>query len=156
AGVLFWWASISAISVLNIAVWAYAASSVRKSRNSLEPNDVAISRLHILLSLAFTLGCAFRSFLPRAEAQRICLYDSWISSASIARTVATVAELCLVAQFALVLNQAARSAGVRSAEYLSWLIVPLIALAEVFSWYTTLTTCFIGSVFEESIWATTA
>ena len=33
---------------------------------------------------------------------------------------------------------------------------PLIAVAEICSWYTTLTTNFLGSVIEESIWAATA
>ena len=47
----------------------------------------------LILSALFVLGCAFRSFLPRAEGQRICLYDSWWSSAILSRSVATVAEL---------------------------------------------------------------
>ena len=38
----------------------------------------------------------------------------------------------------------------------SYLLLPLIGMAEIFSWYTTLTTNFIGSVVEESLWAFTA
>jgi hypothetical protein len=103
----------------------------------------------------FVFVCAFRSFLPRAEGQRFCLYDSWISDAPIARILATVAELAFVAQVALVLHAAARLAGSGKAAAISKTLVPLIALAEIFSWYTALTTNFIGSVFEESTWALT-
>jgi hypothetical protein len=60
-----------------------------------------------------------------------------------------------VTQCALVLGAAAGATGARGARVVAWLAVPTIALAECFSWYTTLTTNFVGSVFEESLWATT-
>ena len=46
----------------------------------------------------FASGCAFRSFLPGSECQRICLSDSALSSVLVTRSVATLAELSLVAQ----------------------------------------------------------
>jgi len=47
----------------------------------------------LLLCAAYVFGCAFRSFLPRAEV--ICLFDTWLSSVALGRTVATAAEICL-------------------------------------------------------------
>ena len=47
----------------------------------------------LLFCAAYVFGCAFRSFLPRADVQRICLFDTWLSSAFIGRSVATVAEV---------------------------------------------------------------
>jgi hypothetical protein len=38
----------------------------------------------------------------------------------------------------------------------SWLIVPFIAVAELFSWSAVLTTCYLGNAIEESIWTITA
>ena len=59
----------------------------------------------LFLCAAYVFGCAFRSFLPRADVQRICLFDTWLSSVVIGRSVATVAEICFAAQWAIVLRQ---------------------------------------------------
>ena len=50
-------------------------------------------------------GCAFRSIFPRADVQRICLFDTWLSSVLIGRSVATIAELCFAIQWAIVLHE---------------------------------------------------
>jgi hypothetical protein len=156
AAVLIWWQALGAVSVVNVAAWIAVAISLERDEERMPPPLYAERRWQLLLSAVFVCGCAFRSVLPRAEGQRICLYDSWISSAMIGRWVATVAELCLVGQLTMILHQYAKGArdarGLRAA----WLPLPLIALAELFSWYTALTTNFIGSVIEESIWALTA
>jgi hypothetical protein len=39
---------------------------------------------------------------------------------------------------------------------ISWLLVPLIGIAELCSWYGVLTTAYIGNAIEESIWALSA
>ncbi len=61
--------------------------------------------LMLLLCAAYVFGCAFRSFLPRADVQRICLFDTWLSSVVVGRSVATVAEICFAAQWAIILYQ---------------------------------------------------
>ena len=38
----------------------------------------------------------------------------------------------------------------------SWVMVPLIAVAEAFSWYSVLTTSNLGHVIEETIWGLSA
>jgi hypothetical protein len=154
--VIVWWASLSAISVANIVAWIAVTRRHLREAPALDPQSRTMRRWQLTLSAVFVLGCAFRSALPRAEGQRICLYDSWISAAVISRAVATVAELSLVAQWALTLREYARAAHGRLAVVLSHLVVPFIGVAEIFSWYTTLTTNFIGSVVEESTWAVTA
>ena len=59
----------------------------------------------LLLCAAYVFGCAFRSFLPRADVQRICLFDTWLSSVVVGRSVATVAEICFAVQWAIVLHR---------------------------------------------------
>ena len=108
------------------------------------------------LSAVFVLGCGFRSLIPRADVQRFGLIDSWLSSALIGRSVATAAELCFVAQWALLLHAAARGVGSRFGVAVAWLLVPLVAVAEVCSWSGVLTTCYLGNVAEESLWALAA
>jgi hypothetical protein len=154
--VLVWWATLSLIGVINVGVWIAEAVRLAGRRQAEAPAIHAARRHQLILAALFVVGCAFRSFLPRAEAQRLCLYDSWVSAAAIARSVATVAELAIVAQWSLVLHAYGRATGVRPAVVTSYLLLPLIGLAEIFSWYTTLTTNFVGSVIEESLWAFTA
>jgi hypothetical protein len=141
-GVIAWWISLSAVSVLNLLAWlALAARGPRGWQ--------------LWLSALFVAGCAFRSFTPLAEAQRICLFDFWVTRATITRSVATVAELAIVAQCALTLRRYARVANFGMGLTISWLMVPAIAMAEICSWYTALTTNFAGSIIEESLWTAT-
>jgi hypothetical protein len=151
-GVLIWWSAISVVSVANIVAWCLVAR--RQGRDELEgPAARRERRLQLVLSALFVAGCAFRSFLPRAEGQRIVLVDTWLSSVIISRAVATVAELALVAQWTVYLGHWTRATRAPWAYALTRLFLPAIAFAEVCSWYTTLTTNFAGSVIEESTWA---
>ena len=109
-----------------------------------------------MLSAPFVFGCAFRSIFPRADVQRICVVDSWLSAVAIGRTVATIAEVCFAAQCALLLRMLAIDARRPAALAISRVMVPLIAMAEMFSWYSVITTNYIGNTIEESTWATVA
>ena len=109
--------------------------------------------LMLLLCAGYVFGCAFRSFLPRADVQRICLFDTWLSSVVVGRSVATVAELCFAAQWAIILRQLGEIAGAETTLNAAWLVVPLILVAECFSWYAVLTTNYLGNAIENSIWA---
>jgi hypothetical protein len=149
AGVIAWWISLSAVSVINVLAWIAVAVRARGKSAGRSPP------WQLWLSAVFVAGCAFRSFTPLAEAQRICLFDWWVTRASITRSVATLAELAMVAQCALALRHYARAAGFRAGVTVTWLMVPAIALAEVCSWYTALTTNFAGSIIEESLWTVT-
>jgi len=155
-GVLVWWALLTAASAANIVFWIVVARNFARKAPSMEPSVRRARQWQLALSALFVLGCAFRSLLPRAEGQRICLYGSWISAAVISRAVATVAELALVTQWTIFLREYARGVNARVAMGLSVLFIPLIVNAEIFSWYTTLTTNFIGSCVEESTWAVNA
>ncbi len=143
--VLVWWLGLCFASALNAAAWL----AIARGRYG------AADRRQLALSAIFVAGCAFRSVSPLAEAQRICLFDWWFARAPITRVVATLAELAFVTQCALTLRGHAGAAGSRAAAAVAWLMVPLIAFAEACSWYTALTTNFLGSVLEESTWAVT-
>ena len=109
-------------------------------------------RLQLLLSAGFVCGCAFRSALPVYDVPRICLFDSWLCSVIVGRSVATFAELCFAAQWALLLREYSRATGSTVAKTAAAAVVPLIAIAETCSWYSVLTTSNLGHVVEESIW----
>ena len=84
------------------------------------------------------------------------MIDSWFSAVAVGRTVAMIAELCFAAQCALLLRVLALETRKPVALAISRVMVPLIAMAEIFSWYSVITTNYIGNTLEESSWATVA
>ena len=148
----WWWALLSLVSIGNIALWflLYRQFHVQAVGGLNVDSDV---KLMLFLCAAYVFGCAFRSFLPRADVQRICLFDTWLSSVVIGRSVATVAELCFAAQWAIVLHKLGEIAGADAISYVAWAIVPLIFVAQCCSWYGVLTTNYLANAIENSIWA---
>jgi hypothetical protein len=151
--VAVWWCFLIGVSALNVVLLFGLFAISRKSAGG--RNVALVIEPLILLSAAYVFGCAFRSLLPRADVQRICLFNTWLSSVMIGRSVATVAELCFAIQWAIVLRELGKVAHSDTARNISRLIVPLIALAECFSWYAVISTNFLGNVVENSIWTFT-
>jgi hypothetical protein len=150
--IFLWWLFLCAVSGLNIFVWSLSAAALAKRKAALSAEAYASRRLQLLLSAGFALGCAFRSVLPVYDVPRVCLFDSWLCSVIVGRSVATFAELCLAAQWALLLREMSCATGSRLGQVAAAAAVPLIAIAETFSWYSVLTTSNLGHVVEESIW----
>jgi len=149
---LTWWSLLCAVSLLNVVAWTASVPILRRRHALADPAVRGAIRLQMLLSAGYVLGCAYRSAFPVFDVQRLCLFDSWLSSVAVGRSVATFAELCFAAQWALLLRGVARDTGSRVGTAVSWIVVPLIVVAETFSWYSVLTTSNIGHVVEESIW----
>jgi hypothetical protein len=150
--VAWWWGFLTLVSSVNIAVWFLLYYWIHEQPTGNLHNTPG-TEVMLLLSAAYVFGCAFRSFLPRAEVQRICLFDTWLSSVVIGRTVATVAEICFAAQWVLVLHRLGTMTGADTTLNVAWVILPLIVIAECFSWYAVLTRNYLGNSIENSIWA---
>ena len=155
-GVFSWWALLSAVGAINILAWWASRRALHRRQGQLPAREYALRRWLLLLSAGYVFGCAFRSMLPVYDVARLCMVDSWLSSVVVGRTVATIAELCFVAQWALLLREASRSTDSAVAQMASTVIVPLIAIAETCSWYSVLTTSNMGHVIEETLWGLTA
>jgi hypothetical protein len=141
---------LTLVSGVNIAIWFLLYRQLQPAGH---PGNASGIGLMLLLCAAYVFGCAFRSFLPRADVQRICLFDTWLSSVVVGRSVATVAEICFAAQWAIILHQLGTMTGADTTLNAAWVIVPLILVAECFSWYAVLTTHYLGNAIENSIWA---
>jgi hypothetical protein len=152
--VAVWWGFLLVVSSANIALWLLLHRRFRKRASDLRLRMLSIELL-VLLSAAYVFGCAFRSVFPRADVQRICLFDTWLSSVFVGRSVATVAEICFVVQWAIVLHYLASLARSDTARNISYAIVPLILVAEFCSWYAVITTSYLGNTLENSLWAVT-
>src|SRR6201992_1328501 len=146
----WWWAMLTLVSGVNIAAWILMYRELHAAGTS---GHVPGMEIMLLLSAAYVFGCAFRSMLPRADVQRICLFDTWLSSVAVGRSVATVAEVAFAAQWALILHQLGTMTGADTTLNAAWVIVPLILIAECFSWHAVLTTNYLGNAIENSIWA---
>lgn len=144
-----WWLALCAVSLVNLVAWSATALTVGRDCGG---RDAALRRTQLLLSAGYVFGCAFRSWFPVYDVPRLCLVDGWWSNALVGRTVATVAELCFVAQWSLLLRRVSRDAGSPAGEALARALLPMIAFAELCSWYAVLSTSNLGHVVEESIW----
>jgi hypothetical protein len=148
--VSWWWAMLTLVSGVNIAAWILMYRELHDAGSS---GRIPGMQIMLLLSAAYVFGCAFRSLLPRADVQRICLFDTWLSSVAVGRSVATVAEVCFAAQWTMILLQLGTMSGATTAVNAAWVIVPLILIAECFSWHAVVTTNYLGNAIENSIWA---
>ena len=100
----WWWALLTLVSSGNIALW-YLLYREFHSQPTGGLDSTSDIDFMLLLCEAYVFGCAFRSLLPRADIQRICLFDTWLSSVLVGRSVATVAEICFAMQWAMILRQ---------------------------------------------------
>src|ERR1700688_2205752 len=148
----WWWGLLTVVSGVNIAVWFLLYRQLHEQPTGSLGSTSSI-QLMLLLCAAYVFGCAFRSFLPRADVQRICLFDTWLSSVVVGRSVATVAKICFAAQWAMIMHQLGTMTGADTTVNAAWVIVPLILIAQCFSWYAVLTTHYLGNAIENSIWA---
>ncbi|WP_298258090.1 hypothetical protein [Bradyrhizobium sp.] len=146
----WWWAMLTLVSGVNVAAWVLMYRQLHEASSS---GHVPGMEIMLLLSAAYVFGCAFRSLLPRADVQRICLFDTWLSSVAVGRSVATVAEVCFAAQWTMILRQLGTMTGAETAVNAALVIVPLILVAECFSWYAVVTTNYLLNAIENSLWA---
>jgi hypothetical protein len=147
-----WWTLLRAVAAVNVLAWGAAAWWLWRSRERWPPDVWLNRRWQLLLAAGYVIGCGWRCWLPVYDVQRLVMVDSFWSSVIIGRAVATVAELCFAAQWALLLREVSRVTASRSGWVMSQAVLPLIAVAEIFSWYSVLTTSNIGHVVEESLW----
>jgi hypothetical protein len=143
---------LSLVSCGNIVLWflLYHQFNTPQAGSSQTGANIEVM---LFLSAAYVFGCAFRSVLPRADVQRICLFDTWLSCALVGRSVATVAEICFAAQWAILLHQLGDIAGVDTTLNVAWTVVPLIIMAQCCSWHGVLTTNHLSHAIENSLWA---
>jgi len=99
----WWWGFLTLVSSANIASWFLLYRQFHEQAAG-APRATSDVGLMLPLCAAYVFGCAFRSFLPRADVQRICLFDTWLSSVVVGRSVATVAEVCFAVQWVIILR----------------------------------------------------
>ena len=154
--VAIWWLFLSSASVFNILFWSWTKIYAFKNQPIRNLKNLWIDRNNIIwFSGIYVFVCAFRSFFPKADVQRIALFDTWFSSVFLGRTIATVGELAFIIQWLIVIRFLSEQTKSKIAYNLSFAFFPIICIAEVFSWYSVITTHYLGNSIEESLWAFT-
>lgn len=153
---LLWWMTLCLVALVNLAAWAWSARALHRVGHAADATERSLRRLQLLLSAGYVAGCAWRAVLPVYDVPRLSMIDSWAASVLVGRSVATVAELCFAAQWAVLLRAVARADNSRMTLLTARAIVPLIAVAEICSWHAVLTTSNLGHVVEESLWGVCA
>lgn len=141
-----WWQLLCAVSVGNILLWGLAAQGLLWESDGYRSKQVILSGL-------FVAACAFRSFLPRVDLERQCLWDSPLSSVILGRTVATVAELCFAWQCVLLLFKLSALTGSAGIAAVGVTVLPLIVVAELACWFAVVTLNHIWHAVEELLWS---
>lgn len=149
--VAVWWCFLVVVSACNIALLFVLVACYRARDGGKRGGLLTVDPL-LLLGAVYVMVCAFRSVLPRADVQRICLFDTWLSSVFVGRSAATLAEICFVAQWAIMLRVFADIASAETTRNISRFVVPLVVLAEICSWYAVISTDYLGNVLENSLW----
>lgn len=154
--VVLWSSGLVVLAVVNLLLWMRAARRLQILSPTLPDDFRRNRRLQLWLSAGYVFGCAFRSVVPVFDVPRVALIDSPLASVLVGRSVATLAELCFVAQWALILSAASRVTGSAFGRWSARTVLPLVFTAEICSWYSVLTTSNLGHAFEESLWALSA
>jgi hypothetical protein len=143
---LRWWQLFCAVSFGNIVLWSLTAWGLPWQSDGYQFKQLVLSGL-------FVAACAFRSLLPRVDLERMCLWDSPLSSVIVGRAVATVAELCFAWQCALLLFKLSALTGSSAIGTLGLTMLPIIVVAELACWFAVATLNHIGHAVEELLWS---
>ena len=137
---LIWWAILVPIQIFNVQT----AFKVHYNTPITRKNKTRST----LLCLVYTLVCAYRAVLPRQDVSKICLFDTYLSSVFLGRTMAPIAEICFIKQIHLFYTT---NWGLKN----MYDIVGPIYIAEICSWMGCITTNELWNTSEEFIWMTT-
>lgn len=140
-----WLGSLGALAALNIGLWIAIA------RDASPHTPYAAAQLW--LSGVYVAVCGFRSFFPRVDLERVCVWDTWLSAILLGRIVATIAEVCFALQCALFVQRLSQMLGIPALHAAADAFLPLVIVAELACWYAVLSLNHIGHAVEESLWA---
>lgn len=143
---MLWWMTLSIGSCMNLYVLGKRLLNMGK--------DPYLRKLTYCATV-FVVACAVRSIWPRVDVERICFWDSRLSVTFVGRMLATVAEICFAAQFALTIGMLAESLCYHRTKRVSDIIFWAICIAQCCCWMGVTTQRQIWHGLEESIWACT-
>ena len=139
-----WWKFLCITAGVNILAWLGAIW--------MQSDMQSFSYWQPVLSGIYVMVCVFRSFFPRIDVERYCLFDTPVSSVILGRTFATIAEICFSVQIAFLIYDLGVLLNSPAIVLVSYSLVPIIVFAQVCCWYATLTLNHFWHGVEEFAW----
>jgi len=137
---IFWWLSLCISSVINIFL-LYNVKTQTK-----------VEKYSKILSSLYLFSTTIRAIFPRIDVERICFFDSFISSTLVGRSVATIGEISIALQITLYLLTISKNLGITEYNMSLYLFPIMIVIAQGFCWTGVITKKQINHCIEESIW----
>lgn len=149
-----WWSCQAIVQVINILVLITLWSNNK-------PRNLAYDKKQLYCATVYTCACFVRAIWPRNDVTNMCFFDGIISTTNVGRSLATVAELCFIAQIKMSFKSLSQDLllvgrgsikahrNIRKFADLSWWF---IFFAQCCCWVCVTTTFKLWSAFEESIW----
>lgn len=141
--IILWWIFLFSISILNILYMMLQYPKI---------NTTFIYKMY-LLAFIYVIVNSIRAIWLRIDIERICFFDSILSSPLFGRIIATIAEICYILLILLIYNKIInRIYHNNNLTIILYIILLGIFLAELLSWKGCLSTNQKFNVLEESIW----
>jgi len=140
-----WLGSLAALTAFNVGLWVWIARSASPR--------TPYAEIQLLLSGVYVGVCGFRSLFPRVDLERLCLWDTWLSTIFLGRTAATIAELCFAVQCSVFVQRLSEIVGMPLLDVEARVFVPVAVLAQLVCWYAVLSLNHVGHAIEETLWA---
>ena len=147
--VLGWWTFLIIISIFNILFISIYAFTHKLNNKQL---------LIFVFAFIFSIVCAIRSFYPTKYTEKTCFLKTKYYTPFVIRVLATVAELTYILLFVYIfiyIIKNIKSIANINLDYLKkyvYLVIPIVILAEVFSWLGSITEYQLWNVSEEILW----
>lgn len=137
---MFWWLSMCLSSCIN-SFLLYNIKPITKGE-----------KYSKILSSLFLFSTTVRAVFPRIDVERICFFDSFISSTLVGRSLATIGEISFAIQITLYLLTISKNLGINKYNISLYLFPIMIVIAQGFCWTGVITKKQINHCIEESIW----
>ena len=80
---MLWWSILCFVALFNLCLLFFSYRLLKKKLPTMSGDMQFFRKWQFRLASLYTLGCGFRSILPRGDIRRIVLVDMWISAIAI-------------------------------------------------------------------------
>lgn len=137
---MLWWLFLCLSTILNI-IFLYRSNP-----------DSEYSYYSKILSILYITSTSLRAIFPRIDVERICYFDTFISSTFIGRLFATFGEIAFALQITITLMFFCKQLNLKELLLPLYLFPIWITIAQVFCWTGVITKKQSYHCIEETIW----
>ena len=147
--VLGWWTFLIIISIFNILFISIYAFTHKLNNKQF---------IIFVFAFIFSIVCAIRAFYPTKYTEKTCFLKTKYYTPFVIRVLATIAEIAYILLFVYVFIYIIKNIKTITninLDYLKkyvYIVIPIIILAEVFSWLGSITEYQLWNVSEEVLW----